>query len=93
MDYTIITERPLQLPQAPQTFNLVFAENGTLHEYPISKFVSSLSEKESSALMDFIEKEFSIPCDDQVILRAADGKQLELSMNLREFLEKVSSFH
>ena len=90
MDFTIISESPLDLTNPPSPVTLIFSENGSLTQFPLSNFTSSPYLKHQNAFMKFIEKEFNIPKSNQVILRAEDGKQLEPHMNLSDFLEKVS---
>ena len=90
MDFTIISESPLDLANPPSPVTLIFPENGSTAQFPLADFTSSPYLKHQNAFMKFIEKEFNIPKSNQVILRAEDGKQLEPHMNLSDFLEKVS---
>jgi hypothetical protein len=43
--------------------------------------------KNSAAVIDYIQKELKIKKSDQTILRPSDGKTLEPSYNLDEFLQ------
>jgi len=89
MDFSVINDFPLKGAPIPKVISIILAENGSLHHYPITKFLSSLDIKRAPFLTDFIEKEFGINQDDQLVLRSEDGKQLESSMNLEDFFQKV----
>jgi len=70
--------------------NIILAENGSLYEFPLSKFVNDISLKRPNSLLDYIEKEFGIERANQVIFRGEDGKMLEPNMNLEDYFEKVT---
>ena len=89
MDFSVINEAPSNSLTNSRMINIIFAENGSLSEYPSIKFVSPIGLKRASFLLDFVEKEFGINKGNQLILRSEDGKQLDANMNLEEFFKKV----
>ena len=86
----MINELPPESTQSSKTISLIFPESGSLFEYPISKFVSPFCLQKPITLMELIERKHGIPQVDQVILREADGKQLESSMDLKDYFEHVN---
>jgi len=91
MDFSIINEFHSESTQSSKTISLIFPESGSLIEYPMIKFVSPLCLQKPITLMELVERKHGIPQVDQVILRATDGKQLESSMNLKDFFEHVKN--
>jgi hypothetical protein len=89
MEYSLINNLSSPAALASRGINIILTDDGSLHEYPYNKFVSPIGLKKAPFLIDFIEKEFGINKNNQLILRNEDGKQLESSMNLEEFFQKV----
>ena len=86
MENIISSEKPKSLVRS---ISIVIAENGTVSDHLVSKFLPSIGVKKGASLMDYIQKEYGVEKDQQVILRAEDGKQLDANTLLDEYFERV----
>lgn len=80
-DFSIISK------EKPKYIYLVLAENGTIQDYPLHKFLG----QSVANLQGIVENDFYISKINQIILRK-DGKQLEARMPLAEILQHVKEY-